>query len=503
MAESQETPQVEQAPVSEPQNNETPKMTPDQFSAALARGEIDVSSNDPESVIAKYVDLGNEGGTPEAEPVPEEGGTPPRQQEEEGPPDTTVPKETQKVDIPRFKTIGELLDFARKETGDSFSTAYDFIRHSKNRKEHLGRLQKAVDEWKRDALSHQSVAQAVREEMEQIKSERDALTTKLKEFEELRQRQTQPQQKPSADEIDEPEVQKPDELADADEWRSYYQKVAERNERIKDKKHQAEIEALRRDIEAAKVESSQKAQQTLDELKRAEEQRVAREAQNRRFEESVMAASDFQAKHPEFRFEDGADVRAKNEEYGKWAQTLAYIADQNPAFKGRDLAGEYLAGSQDVQDLVDRYGATPPADAKKFRLMIELENLAWQHSLIVGAQYDRQGRLIAGRPNFDLALAMKKNMDGVDIDELQQARTRGADEVLNVIQDRQSAPPEIGAHEQTVVGKQKSTTAQLQDALGDLQRRMSTMRPEDVDREMATLEARFREAGVPIMLQQR
>lgn len=515
MAESQETPNVEQGLAQQPtpdpslsqQSQESPKMSLQEFEKALSEGKIDVSSTStPEEAFAKYVDWDKDG----TKSAADEGGEQPQTQGEDKPTTTeqepqpsasAEPRSPQKEEVPRFKTIGELLRYAKDETGDEFQNAYEFIKSSKNRKEHLSRLQSAVEQWKRDATTHKSAADSVRAEMAKIKAEHDKLAELLKEAQArpARQQQTPPTQQDTV-EIDEPEIAPPDDLDDQVSWNSYWQRVRERDARISDKKLKAEREALRQEIESVKQGWQSELEKERSRLRQENEARLKRESQQRRFEETVIAATDFQKRNREFAFDDGKDIRAKNDEYNGWVETLNHIASQNPAYANRDLAGEFLAGNQDVVALADKYGVQPPSDANKFRLLVELEQIARQHGHLVSPQYDSQGRLIegSGRPDFEAAYAIKKMRDGVDLDEIRQARVKGADEVLSVMQDRQSAPPELSAHEATVVAGQKATQGQIDDAMTNLQRNMSTMTPEQAQKELAKVEEMFRSAGIAL-----
>lgn len=456
MAESQETQEAPQEPT---------KISPQEFEEKLQKGEISLDSDDPGKLIQEMVEIPEEVSRETQEPVlaqPEEA---PKEAE---PTPSEPPKDEVKPEPKFYQKIGDLLKDA-KEAGLQFENAADMIQKIKVLKEDTAKKETAVSQWSNDATKSAAEIKRLQDQIE-----------KQKEL--LEQAQRAPAPKPTEapvqeEQYTEPEIPRPDELADPAQWADYTSKVAERSQRITEKRFEAQLKREREDRQKERQEFEQKQQQSKAEWEKQERERQQREAAARTQEEAMIAAEDFVKVNREFDFGDGKSVKEKNTEYLDFLQRVEYIKDRNPVLKNRDLAADYFNGVQDAVQAVDNYGITPPQGAKQFALLVELDKLAATHNL----------RSDSGRPDYKAAYAIKKQRDGVDTDELNRARASGAEEVIEVVQARQRSTQQIGA--QDVVADdtpQRVSVEGLEMKMKDFQAKAATM--SDSERQKARVE---------------
>lgn len=449
----------------------TSKMTPDEFRDKLAKGEIDTSRTDVESYINELVDFDTskkDAEQAQAEP----------QQEQSQPP----PSEPEQNAV-RYRTFKDFLAAARKETGDDIKDAHDLIQRAKNKKEQLTAAQAALQRWKNDATTTKSQMDTLQQTVQTLKSQ-------LKEVEDQQQQSPEPSKQESQETAhQEPEIPELDwSEATEQEKADYLKKVREKDKKELAAQFKAELEAVKKSHE----DDKKGWQQQVEENKR-------KEAQARSHEELVSAADEFVRRNPMFQFGDNKTVGEKEKEYVSFMNDLNYLSQSNPKYRGRNLPQEYLSGNQDVQDLVNSRGLTPPEGLKQFSLLSELVQIANNHNLYTNRMRDAEGKDVpnTGRPDFTAALAIKKQRDGVDLAEMQDARVKGAKEALDVVQQRQSAPPTITAREATTTQEQQKVSAeQVMSEIKQLQSRLSTMPPDQRSAAMATIEQKLASIGM-------
>lgn len=474
MAESQEQQSVEQ----QPQPAAEPKTYDSQESLAQAIKSGDVSVGDyksPEEMVNALVKPPEE--TPQEGQNQEVSRETPQEPVDKPVEQQAPPKEKQ-----LFKSFGEMLKFAKEELGEEYDNAHDFIQKVKNKKEHLTRNQSALNRWREDATKNKRVADDLKKQLETLQSQ---LKNAQQQQKPVQQQQPQPQQE---EEYTEPEVVIPDELADTKEWIEYSQKVAARDKRIFEKR----MEKRLNDMEKRSSESEKKWQQRLDEekarVRRENDERIRREAAQRQFENTIAAADRFLAKRKELNF--GVPTKEMNDKYCQFASQVQYIKDQNPQYSQRDLIGDYFNDVPDAVQILQRYAVEPPEGTKQFAVLLELERIARDHNLLNNKYTDSSGKVIGGDPDFDAAYAIKKARDGADIDELNQAYSRGASETINVVNQRQGQSPELSAKD-TVSdnGESQVTEEQLLTRMQQLRSNIATMNPEQVQKAQSELAA--------------
>jgi len=450
MAESQTIETVEQAPTPEPET----KMTPEEFSAKLESGEIDTSGTDPQELIEKMVDFGGEEAPKETSEQPQPA---PEEVKEEAPEAVVAPAE----EVVPYKNIGELMADAAEALGEKIPNARALVAKAKNQKEHLHKMEGAIEKWKTDATSNAAkiaeleskLAERAREVPAPVKQQRPPapVDTKVPDFA-----------------ADIPEIDPPGEFADATEVAKYVEKVRKRDNRIADKKMEwlvSENTKALKASEARVTEANQNAQQKIETEIRA---RQETERAERRRQESFVAAGDFVGRHKEFGI---ADVRDMNDKYTAWGNQVEYLKQQNPAFVNRDLVSDYFNGVQDAVQLLDGFAVSPPSGAKEFALVVELEKIALSHNMVDS---------VTGRPNFEEAYALKKVRDGVDIEETNSKVAKATEQVLDLVQSRQSAPQSLGASDVSSTQEERQITPeQISERMTQLGDKMSTMRPEE------------------------
>jgi hypothetical protein len=476
--------------VTEPQGGEqpSPKMTPEQAMEKLSKGEIDTSKVSLDDLMSQVTDKPAEEPPkePPAEPKP---GL--RQPPADKPPEE--PKAKPAEERPRYNTIGEFLKTAKEELGEDYADLHDVLEKTKNKKEHLKVLDNAIKKWKTDATQS-------RTQNEQLQAEVKSFKDKLKAIERKNQELAGkiPPPKPSEPAIDEPEISKPDDMADQAEWNAYNQKLIERANRINEKKLKAYQENMNKQFED---ERNAWQKRLSDEKQRLQNQNTLqrqRDAQTRAVEEAVGAAQDFVTRRKEFDFGDNKSVKQKNEEYGEFAASCDYIRQRDARFSNRNLVSDYLNGVPDAVEVVTSYGLQPPAGAKQFALLVELEQIARSHNLIKNPEKDAAGEVIpgTGRPDFDQAYALKKQRDGADVDDINQALARGAESTLEVVTDRQAAPRGINASDTVVDSQTKKTPELAQQEIAQIQSKLSTMTLEERGKAMKRLDELMKEIGL-------
>jgi len=465
MAESQKEQTAEQPQQAEPQK----KMTPEEFQAKLASGDIDTSTTDPQTLIDEMVAFEEPEDTQEK---PVETPEPSLGEVKEGP-----PKEEPEAPV-QFKNFGELMATAKEELGDEFASARDIIVKAKNQKEHLQKMQTAVERWKNDATSADRKIAELEAKLAEKAKEVPAAPT------------AQPQPAPAKAEepnfeAEIPEVDKPGEFADADEVAKYFDKVRKRDNLIADKKIKWLKTEQEKSVKAAESrikEINRSAQERVEtELRqRQEQERIERQRQ-----ESFVAANDFVRSHKEFGIND---VRENDQKYSEWASQVEYLKRQNPAYQNRDLVADYFNGVSDAVQLLDGYALTPPGGAKEHAMLIELERIALSHNFV-----DKT----TGRPNFEEAYVLKKARDGVDLEETNERVAKAVEQTVDVIQQRQSAPQSLGASEARAKEEGPSATPeQIQTRITQLQANMSSMRPDDRIKAMGEVEELMSSLGM-------
>jgi len=443
MAESQET----QTPAPETPAVETPKVSAEEFQAQVSSGDIDVTKMSQDEFLALARERIQESETPElGQPEPQ-----PTTEE----PVVKTPPEVVDEEI-KFPTFGEQLKYA-KEQGLDAKNAHDLVKQFKKTKEELAEREKAIDRWSRDAQAKAAQVERQAKQLQDLQSQVEALKKAPPKAE-------KPAPEP-APEIEEPEIPMPDELDDIQKWTTYYQQVQERNDRISERRIKSLEETMQKQISQTNASWQEKFEHEQSQRSEYEKARKENEAAARALEETIIAAEDFVNRNPEFDFGDGTSVAQKNESYTQWTSKLNYVKKQNPAYEGRDLAQDYLNGEQDVVNLVNTYGITPPVGAKQFAIIAELNAIANLHNL----------KTDIGRPDFKQAYALKKARDGVDIDEVNQARVDGTKQALEVVQSRQAAPPSITASDAAPPPMVKTTPEALQTKMAYYQANASTM----------------------------
>ena len=460
----------------------TPKMTPDEFREKLAKGEIDTSRTDVESYINELVDFDTskkEAEQAQAETQQEQSQQPSAEQSQE----PAKQEQSPEPNAVRYRTFKDFLAAARKETGDDIKDAHDLIQRAKNKKEQLTAAQAALQRWKNDATTTKSQMDTLQQTVQTLKSQ-------LKELEGQQKQPSQPDNRASQDTANqEPEIPELDwSEASEQEKADYLKKVRERDKKELAAQFRAELEAVKK----AHEDDKKSWQQQVEENKR-------KEAQARSHEEVVSAADDFVRRNPMFQFGDNKTVGEKEKEYISFMNDLNYLSQSDPKYRGRNLPQEYLSGNQDVQDLVNSRGLTPPEGLKQFSVLSELVQIANNHNLYTNRMRDAEGKEVpnTGRPDFTAALAIKKQRDGVDLAEMQDARVKGAKEALDVVQQRQSAPPSITAREAATTQEQQKVSAeQVMSEIKQLQSRLSTMPPDQRSAAMATIEQKMASIGM-------
>lgn len=487
MAESQEQQTVEQQPAPQPVELKTYESQ-DALTEAVKSGEVDVRQyKSPDEMVNALVKSPEE--TPQQEPQQDVSRETLTQEAPQQEPPAKAPE--QKEEKPLFKSFGEMLKFAKDELGEEYENAHDFIQKVKNKKEHLTRNQSALNRWREDATKNKQVADSLKKQLETLQSQ----------LKDVQQKQQQPvpqrqQQVAGEDEYTEPEIPMPDDLADTKEWVDYSQKVAARDKRIFEKRMEKRLS----DMEKRSSESEKKWQQRLEEekakVRRENDERIKREAADRMFENTVSAADKFLAKRKELDY--GVPTKEMNDRYGKFVASVDYVKSQNPAYSQRDLVSDYFNGVPDAVELFNQYAIEPPEGAKQFAVLMELEKIANNHQLYTNKYTDSAGRVIGGDPDFDAAYAIKKARDGADIDELNQAHARGAEQALNVVQERQrNSGTELSARETVPHEEQpKENTEQLMQRMQLLQSQMSTMNPEQLQQAKTELASMAQKIGL-------
>jgi len=297
----------------------------------------------------------------------------------------------------------------------------------------------------------------------------------------------------------------PDDLADQKEWADYYRKVSDRDRKVFEKKMESQVSDLKQKQEESEKEWQSRLEDEKSRIKAEEDARRNKEVATRQFDNVVASADKFIGRRKEFDFGDGKTVRQKNDEWQAFSGTIDYIKQQNPQFASRDLVGDFFNNVPDAVNIVQQYGVSAPEGAKKFALLIELENVARQHNLYSNRQYDSNGSAItgSGEPDFDAAYAIKKQRDGADIDELNQASARGAEQALNVVSARNASQvnaPKLSAQETVPREDTQASQESILQRMQQLQTKMSTMTPEQAQQARLELEKIAGEAG--LVLQQ-
>ena len=501
MAVSQPQTTTEQPVAVQPAATEPKLYSPASLEAAMKSGEIDVKSIPPDRYESALNDLLEPQYRPNKEPAPAATATEvpvaaPAQapaQTEQQPQPADVSRET-----PNFKTFGELLKHAKDEVGEEFENAYDLIRKLKNKKEHLNKNQTALERWKGDATKNKAERDALEAQMNQLKAQNKAREDAAK------QRPTsQPVAKPASEAPEIPEIPAPDELADEKEWRDYYRKVADRDRKLIETKFSTQFESLKKQQEDSEKRWQDRLVAEQRRIKEENDKRLAEEAAQKVFENTVTAADKFIQKRKELNY--GKPTKQMNDEYSQFLSQVNYIKETNPRYNGRDLAADYFNGVPDAVQAIGEYAIEPPNGAKQFALVIELERIAREHNLLVNPQRDSTGRVLGGEPDFDAAYAIKKARDGADVDEINQAHARGAQQALNVVQNRVASnivAPALSASETVQGEEQKVTGESVIEKMQQLQVRMSTMNHEQAQQARRKLEALAAKAGLELQVNQ-
>lgn len=450
MAESQIEPKVEQPQSAEPQ----PKLSPEEFSAKLASGEIDTSSADPQELIDKMVNFGEEQETPSETPLGEEASV--------EKPDKEKPKaEPEPASEPTpYKNFGELMADAAETLGEKLPSARDLVAKAKNQKEQLQNMQAALERWKTDATTNSAQIDELKSQIAELKAKTEKVATPA----------PTPALKSDKEpdfESEIPEVDRPGEFADAEEVAKYFEKVRKRDQIVSDKKMKwlkAQNEKAQRDYEAKIEKANQSAQEKVElEVKMRREQ----EAANAQRQQTIAAATEFVTKHRELGITDVEDANSK---YVNWLNQVEYVKRNNANYSQRNLVADYFNGVPDATQLLDSMAVTPPEGAKELALVIELQNIANQHNM----------RDSLGRLNFEEAYILKKARDGVDIEETNDRVAKAVEKTVDLVQQRQSAPQDLRASEVAAPDTPAAATPeQLSERMAQLQRNMSSMRPEE------------------------
>ena len=458
MAESQTVETVEQAPTPEPET----KMTPEEFSKKLESGEIDTSGTDPQELIEKMVDFGGDEAPKETSepPTPALGEVKEEAPKEDAPVEVVAPKEEETI-VP-YKNFGELMADAAEALGEKIPSARDLVVKAKNQKEHLHKMEGALEKWKTDATSNAAkIAELEAKLAEQVKATPAPVQSK----------QAAPASVDSTMpnfEAEIPEIDAPGEFAGPEDMAKYISKVTKRSNLIADKKIawiKAESDKALKASEARVAETNRSAQETIEIELRA---RAEAERKQRQVQEAFVAANDFVSRHKEFGIDD---VRDMNDKYTAWVSQVEYLKQRNPAYANRDIVADYFNGVSDAQQLLEGSMVTPPSGAKEFALVVELERIALNHNMVDS---------VTGRPNFEEAYALKKVRDGVDIEETNSAVAKATEQVVDLVQQRQSAPQGLGASDVVSAQEQQTVTPeQISERMAQLQDKMSTMRPDE------------------------
>lgn len=488
--EQMQEPVVQPASTSEPQAPPA-KMTPEQFQEKLRKGEIDTSRTDPEAYIKELVDFG-EASEDVSRETPEAGlGTQPTEAPQE---QSVAKKESEKAaDRKFYKSVGEILHDVKEETGEQLPDAYGIVEVLKSKKEQTEKQQAAIEKWKNDATAANS---KMTELLQKLEAQQQQIEAAEKRFKDLETKATQPQAPAESvsprDKIaaEIPEPPKPDfDEATPKEISQYYEAVRNRDALIARKEQEVIFDKLRKEQEDRELSWQQKlADQNRQSEQIAEQQKKA-EAEKRRLEDATIAAEDFRRNRPEFDFGDGSTIAQKNEQYIKFLQDIDYIKGQNPALANEQtnvLAAKYLNGDADAARVIDAYQVKPPAGAKQFALLAELNALANRHGLVTET----------GRPDFNRAYVLKKHEDGVDVDEMNQAVAKATDNVLNVVQNRQAAPQQITSKDAVIRGDEGMTQQQLQDKMETYRKNQSRMTPEQRAKTIKEIEAEMADLNI-------
>lgn len=460
------------------------KMSPEEFNSKLNDPEfIKTIGDDPQKYINDNVQLEqksepvqgpkqpeSEFKQPEPEPAPE-----PQPNPEPLPKPEPVEQKDGSI---KFQTFGEALKYAKDEYGEKFENIHDVLKTAKSRKERAEEATKALERWKNDAVTKASEVEKLQKTIEDLK--KNVPTSQPEKQDDFSLKV------PDID--DEPEIPKPNEYASEDERDRYYAQVIARNKRVSDKKMNAMLELVEKKIQDQASSHKQEVDKLLEQSRQMEESVKEKDKAAKALEETFVAADDFIRKNQELAFSDGKNVEQKNEEYVRWQNDLDYIKRQNSAYEGRNLAQEYINGDPGVTQLVNSYGVREPADLKKFALLLDLDNLVHVHNLTTNA----------GRPDYDAAYALKKRKDGVDVDEINQARSEGATEVLDVIQERQAAPPQIGGSDAAQPPPAKVTPQQLEEKLALYKKEAQAMSVSDRSKLWAEIETDMKSLGLEV-----
>lgn len=482
VAEPIETPsQPVEAPVESQDTSK--KLSPEEFQAKLAKGEIDTTGSDPETLIQNLVEFPTE--EKQDEPVVEARPKPVEQKQEHS-------------SEPRFQTFREMLDYVKNELGESYGTAAEFVKGAKNKKEHLKGLQEALERWKTDATTNKGRVDQLVSDVQRYKAEAEAARQEAIRIAEAQKAAPQPTVEKRIEE-EEPEIPKPtDGFEDAAEAAAYYEKVRARDQRIIQRKMQALESTLKREKEETKAEYDRRVREEQHRIRKEEDARRQQEIQSRHYENVVTAADDFVNKFSEFKFEDGKTVKDKDADYAAFVKTMQYITSQNPSFQGRNLTQDYINGVPDAVDIVSKYGVQAPVGMKQYALLVELNQICDRHDLYVGRSLDSSGIELSrtGKPDFEAAYALKKRRDGVDVDELNKARTEGAREVMNVVHERQSSVPNISASEVSTRESEVIKPQQVMEEFAALNKVLPTLSDTEGKKRLADLEAKMAKIGI-------
>lgn len=481
----QEQPQVQSPVDAGQQESTTPdvpqKYTVDELHKKLTNGEIDVSTLSPEDLQEMVATDG------EAQPAPDQ----PVSSEQVIPSSTSqdLGQQHQQVDVPFFKSVGELLKHAKNETGLSFDNAADFITKVKDR---LASENTASQQWQKDALTHKANYDKAQDDLAKVRADMEKLREEQAKL--LRQAPQQAQQSDEPDfDADEPEIEPPDvDTADPSDWNAYYRKVRDRDNRITTKRMKHLEDTFTKRLNETQQQAERRLEAERQQIQKQEEARRQKEAQDRALEETAIAADDFISRHREFDYGDGVTTKAKNEQYNSFVQMLDYMAQTDPRMKGRNgiqLVQEYMSGNPITVQAVAERGIQVPTGIKEFAILVELNQIATKHNLFRGD---------SNRPDFDAAYAIKKNRDGADLDELIRAKAAGAQEALNVVQARQSAPTQIRAQDAHLTPTSQVSPEQLRAEVAALSGQLSNMAPDERSKTMVELESKLRQMGVEV-----
>ena len=340
-------------------------------------------------------------------------------------------------EINKMESVKDFMKLTEETLGEKYDTPYQLLKSTKNK---LTGLQS----YREDAMKNKSLAEQRAKELADAQKVATELQERVKALEtQSQQAPSSIPQQPAVPAFTEQAPELPPEDALPEEWKkynaditAYFGRKSEYDKKVLTHELEQKIASVSKDvagrfktIEQMQAEAKAKAQaEAKAEMEKKEAERA--------FNDTCAAANAFLEKHAELKFADGKTVAEKNTEYQQFVDQLSYLSQTEAGYQGRNLADEFVQGVPGVVDLVNRRAINVPQDLGKFLHVVELEGICRQHNFMSD-----------GKPDFEGALAYKKHLTGVSIDEKNEAYQRGVNQTLDVVSSHNEPSPAISPAE--------------------------------------------------------